>query len=148
MSESLVICIGNEGRGDDGVAHEVARRLGDLPDSARVLCATALDVSHAPDVAAAARLIVIDAIRRHEPAVTVESVAPGPHPRMGSHGLSPAELLTIARDLYDSAPSAWIVEVAAPQMGHSEGLSEIAREAARKAASRTREMLLEQPERG
>ncbi len=137
MDTTLIICIGNMARGDDGVAHRVARLLIDLPlpAGARVITTTDLDVAMAEDVARADLLLVVDALRRSSPPVTVEPLSPGPAVRPTGHTIDAPSLLALAEALYGRAPAATLVAVAAPEMGHAETLSETAEAASIEAAS-------------
>jgi hydrogenase maturation protease len=144
MSAVLIICVGNVARGDDGVGHEVARRLESLPDGAALLVETSLDVTHAAAVAEAERLIVVDAHRRDEPPVETWRVESGTTP-VGTHGLTVEALQGLAATLYGHAPEAWLVTVAAPQMGHGETLSETAERAAEAAAAEVLRLVADGP---
>lgn len=131
MVTPLVICIGNTARGDDGVAHSVARRLGPhvIDDRARVITAMDLDISMAEQIADAGLVVVVDAERRDSPAVRTTQVASGgPAPPSG-HGIDASSLLALAEALYGGRPAMWLVSLAAPQMGHSEHLSAVAKHA-------------------
>ena len=142
MTSTLIICIGNVARGDDGVAHAVAARLnaGRLPAGCSLLTAVGLDVAMAADVAEADRLVIVDAFRRSAPAVEVTALAPGTSAHSG-HGIDAPGLLAVARALYHARPEALLVSVAAPQMGHGEVLSTIAEAASEEAASTVRGLL-------
>ncbi len=137
VDTNLIICIGNTARGDDGAAHRVAdslRRRG-LPPGTRVITATSLDVTMVEDVARCAFLVVVDAVRRKTPAVAVDVVEPGPVSRPPGHTMDAQALLAFAASLYGRAPRANLVTIAAPQMGHTEHLSETAEAASEEAAS-------------
>lgn len=130
-----MICMGNEARGDDGIAHRVADLLEPrLPAGVRLLRVRQLDVVHAEQVAQADRVVLVDAERREEPPVRVTAVAPGPPPH-GAHALAPASLVGLAGALYGRAPHAVLVSVAAPLMGHSDELSPVATATAARAAA-------------
>lgn len=137
MNTALVICIGNVARGDDGVAHSVAELLGSQPPAGTILTvAVDLDVAMARDVAETGLLLIVDAERRSEPAVRVEPIPRGVSGRATGHGMDAPTLLALASSLYGSEPDeALVVSVAAPEMGHDEGLSPIAEAASREAAS-------------
>lgn len=145
MDTSLVICVGNAARGDDGVAHRVAQLLEDagLPEGTTLLTAIDLDVAMAQDVAAASCLVIVDAARRTDPAVATAPLAPGPASRPTGHAIDAASLLGIAEALYGSAPKATLVTVAAPSMEHSEHLSTCATAASNEAAAVVRLLLTE-----
>lgn len=141
----LVICIGNPGRRDDGVAHRVAERLNeptapDLPCQARVLALHQLDIALATDVSQAAGVVFVDAERRTEPAARVEPLEAGPGGR-SVHSIDPSGLLGLAQALYGRAPKAALVTVAGPEMAHGEGLSATAEAASEEAASLVRDTL-------
>lgn len=137
MNTILVVCIGNVARGDDGVAHAVARLLtkGDLSAETRIITLPDLDVALAEDVANAGLFILVDAARREGPPVVVEPLASAPASRHTGHGIDPGSLLALATSLWGRAPRAITVTVAAPLMGHGEELSATAEAASVEAAS-------------
>jgi len=132
---TLVICVGNVARGDDGVAHRVAELLSAaaLPVQIRLVTATGLDIAMAQDVSRASHLIVVDAERRDAPRVVVSALAPGTAAHSG-HAIDAPGLLAVAASLYAAAPPATLVSVAAPEMAHGEGLSAKAKAASEEAA--------------
>lgn len=136
MTATLIICIGNIARGDDGAAHRVAdlAEAAGLPAGTRLLRAVGLDVAMAADVADAEQLVIIDAQRRHAPAVEVERIRPGPAMRPTGHAIDAPSLLALSETLYGRTPPAWVLAVAAPEMGHGETLSETAMAACEEAA--------------
>lgn len=142
MGETLVICVGNEGRGDDGVARRVAGLLRDVPGIA-VLSATALDVAHAEAVSSAARVVFVDAERRSSPAVRVTPVVAGALSTSQTHGLDAAATLGLALALYGSAPEAYLVSLAAPDMGHGDAVSPAAETAIEECVSTVRDLVTE-----
>lgn len=131
----LVICIGNEARGDDGAAREVARRL----EGARgmlVLSAPQLDVTMAEDVSRARLVTFVDAERRDLPPVRADAVAKAPLTAGATtHALDPPGLLALAEALYGRVPPAEVISIAAPCMGHGTSLSSIASVAVREAVA-------------
>lgn len=119
--DALVVCIGNEARGDDGAGAEVARLLdGRLPAGARLLAVHQLDVALAADVAAASLVVFVDAERRGG-AVEVRDLAPGG--AATTHSISPGALLALAEALYGASPAARLVSVPASDLGHGTRLS-------------------------
>jgi hydrogenase maturation protease len=135
MTANLIIAIGNVARGDDGAAHHVASLLAEqgLPAATRMLTAVGLDVAMAADVADTDRLIIVDAVRRDAPAVTVEPLVAGTAAHSG-HSIDGPGLLAVTEALYGAAPEAIVVAVASPEMGHGEELSATARAASEEAA--------------
>jgi hydrogenase maturation protease len=144
MGNSLIVCIGNVARGDDGVAHAVYEQLLDSPpDRALLVCAVDLDVAMASDVAQTDLLIVVDAQRRSEPAVVLSQIPATASGRATGHGMDAPTLVSLASSLYGHTPKrAVVVSVAAPQMGHGVGLSRTARAASSEAARAVRELIL------
>lgn len=141
MPYTSVICIGNLVRGDDGVAHRVADLIEDrLPAGVELTRVAQLDVDLSDDFADVTRVVFVDAERRGAPAVDVRPVEAEPAGEYG-HALSPGHLLDIAFALYASRPSAVLVTVAAPEMGHSDTLSETAEAASIEAASEVLRLL-------
>lgn len=141
MPGSLVICVGNVARGDDGVAHRVAALLdGRLPAETRLVTATQLDIAMADEVCEAAVAVFVDAERRGSPPVEVRPVEAEPHGEFG-HALSPGHFLDIAYSLYGARPLAWLVSVAGPEMAHGEGLSPTAATAAEAAVAEVLKLL-------
>ncbi len=136
MPTPLVICIGNVARGDDGVAHAVAeelKRTGEIPTSC-IVTATDLDITMAADIAGSSRVVIVDAVRRDDPPVAISRIHPGQTPRPTGHCIDAESLLALAVVLYGHAPETSLISVAAPDMGHSETLSDVARAASREAA--------------
>jgi len=141
MRHPLVICIGNNARGDDGVGRRVARLLAENPaGNAEIVSAPQLDVIMTEQVAGASRVIFVDAERREEPAVRVDSLTPDTA-HTNAHALDPAGLLALAATLYDAHPDATVLSVAGPEMGHDEGLSDTAEAASEEAASVVQSLL-------
>jgi len=140
MGIVLVICIGNVARGDDGVAHTVALTVRERVRTSEgshveIVTATGLDIAMAADVATAERLVLVDAERRDAPPVTTAPILPGPPGGPTGHAIDAPALLSLAAALYGAAPPATLVSVAAPEMGHAEGLSATAEAASIEAAS-------------
>lgn len=125
----LVIAFGNDLRGDDGVAHHVARRL--LRTSAfagAVHCVHQLTPDLAETIAGAERVCFVDArepdgaadVMMLQIAVDVRS------PSLG-HAVSPGTLLALCDALYGRAPQAWLVTLPTQNFDYGEELSPVAR---------------------
>lgn len=135
MTKTLVLCIGNKSRGDDGVARRVAELIEDhIEPDVSLVSQPQLDVVLAEDVAAASAVVFVDAERRTTPPVTVSEVIPD---IAGSnvHSLDPAGLLSLAHVLYGRLTPALLVSVAAPNMEHGDSLTATAEAASHQAAS-------------
>lgn len=132
--KTLVICYGNKSRGDDGAGRLVGEILAErLPEGVALLNEPQLDVVMAEDIAHARTVVFVDAERRESPAVTVDNVTPGTA-GTHAHSVDPPGLLSLAETLYSRAPRALLVSIAAPEMGHAEGLTNTARAASEEAA--------------
>ncbi|HEX9093573.1 MAG TPA: hydrogenase maturation protease [Coriobacteriia bacterium] len=129
----LIICMGNEERGDDGAGLEVARNLkGRLPAGVRLLVPGPLDVTLAEELQDASRVIFVDADQRLRDPCEVRAVVDASD-AIDAHALSPEALLATARALYDARPAATLVCVRASETGHGRGLTPQARAAANEA---------------
>lgn len=138
---ALVICIGNKARGDDGAARLTGELLAtQLAGAAEVINEPQLDVTMAENISRAELVVFVDAQRRSEPAVAVESVESRPAADY-SHALDPGGLIALAAALYAVRPKALLVSIAAPEMDHRESLSHTARHAATEAARTVIELL-------
>lgn len=111
----LVICYGNDLRGDDGVGPVAAAamaadvRFADVT----VLSAHQLTPELADDVAGASRLVVVDAICDDNPpgTVNVTPIAAETGDSSLTHHVSPGTLLGLVQVLHGSTPAATAVTV-------------------------------------
>jgi hydrogenase maturation protease len=143
MRPILVIACGNPLRGDDGVAWEVARALGDSALAAgggeiEILAVHQLTPELADGVSRAETVIFVDAgvdagarageILLRE--VEVESAAASAIRSEISHSVGPAELMAVAREIYARAPAnAFLLTINGGAFEICEMLSEPARRA-------------------
>lgn len=118
----LVIGIGNVLRGDDGVGPWLARRVGGR-------CVHALTPELALELKGLAHLLFVDACRTSQrPRLRPLSSAAGPAVSLGSHGLTPLELLAMGRLLHGRAPEAHLLLVPARVFDHGTTLSPAVRQ--------------------
>ena len=130
METTFIVCIGNKARGDDGVARRVAELLeGRLPEHIGLLSAPQLDIVLTERVAEADRVVFVDAERRPGPPAQWATLEPSAA-KSNAHALDPAGLLALVQVLYAARPEALLLSLAAPEMGHGEGLSPVAEESA------------------
>jgi hydrogenase maturation protease len=135
----LVLCVGNPARGDDGAGARVAGLLaGRVSAGVRVLAVHQLDLALAADVAAANRVVFVDAERRGGGVEAYPIAASG---EATTHTLSPGALLALTAALYDARPAAFLVSVPAGAMPHAEARSERTEAACEDAASLVLELL-------
>jgi hydrogenase maturation protease len=130
MPRTLVICIGNTLRCDDGFAWHVADALIDPADEAlRVLKVLQLTPELAEAISAVDMVIFVDAAAHGEPgALTCEPITISESDLRYSHDFTPATLVQMANTLYGHQPKAILICVAGKVFEHGESLSpEIAR---------------------
>lgn len=129
-SHTLVLAWGNSGRLDDGLGPAFAAAFAETPrPGVRVLCDYQVQVEHAWDIAQVKRVVFVDASRNGpEPFSFEPVVAAGTVVRFSSHALSPEAALTLARDLFERTPEAWLLGIRGYEFdGFGEGLSPAAR---------------------
>jgi hydrogenase maturation protease len=124
----LVIGLGNPLRGDDAAGPAVARRIAaDRLPGVRVIEAAGLLPELAADLAAAGRVIFVDAAA-DATAVAAQAI----EPRAGhalDHALRPATLLALAQLAFGHAPPAVLVTLPARDFGLGRPLSRATRRA-------------------
>jgi Ni,Fe-hydrogenase maturation factor len=120
---TLAISIGNRLRGDDAVAHIIAAQLNGIPTRE----VHQLTPEIAPDLAGLDLVIFIDAdIEAKVP--TIDPLPPPAATRL-THVLTPAEVVHLARTLYNFTGQAYLCRVPASHFDR-EGLSPAGRSAA------------------
>jgi hydrogenase maturation protease len=132
----LVIGYGNELRRDDAAGPLAAREVASwrLP-GVEAVAAHSLTPEMAEHLSRAERAVFLDAsVGAH---VEVCGVEPARAPALG-HTSGPGWLLALARGVYGRCPPAWLVTVPAADLGHGEGLSEVARAGVREALAEVR----------
>jgi hydrogenase maturation protease len=126
---ALVIGVGNALRGDDALGwHAVARlRADDRLAGARVVWHHQLTPELAHDVAAASRVVIVDAQTGIAPGTLAirRLDQPGGGGDVLSHHVAPEGLLALARELFGAAPEAWIVGVGVEGLGLGDPLSPV-----------------------
>jgi len=127
---TLLLAWGNPGRRDDGLGPALAaaaERFGMTGLTIEV--GYQLQIEDAETLARFPRVVFADADRGGAAPFRFERLAPA---RSGlgfsSHGLSPAALLALARDLFGARPEAWLLGIRGRDFdGFGEGLSAPAR---------------------
>lgn len=128
---TLVLGWGNPGRLDDGLGPALARRVEShhLPG---VVVGTGyqLQVEDAADLRDFDRVIFVDADRSGAEPFEARTIGPtSSGVGFSSHSVTPGALLSIARDLFDAEPEAWLVGVRGYEFDEfGEGLSPRAEE--------------------
>lgn len=129
MTGLLLIGFGNPGRGDDGLGPALARRIAAhaLPD-VTVDIDYQLSVDHALAVSAAATVIFADAALDATDPFYLRPVTDDAT-TLGSHAVTPAAVLSLARLLFDARPAGFILGLRGASFGQiAEGLSPTAEE--------------------
>lgn len=124
MNPVLVIGYGNTLRGDDGAGVITAGRARDLVEGVDVITAHQLNPEHAEAVAEHPCVIFVDAsVERHTLGLTILTAARGSS-TSGTHAVSPAGILSLAREVYGRAPErALFLEIPALSMEFGDGLT-------------------------
>lgn len=124
----LVIGIGNTLRRDDGAGWLFAQALADELRMAGAEVDLILQHQLTPELAefaaeqAPQHLVFVDASTAVDE-VALTAIAPGPGAAPVSHHLTPATILAIAHRLYGVSGRGWLVQLAARDLEHGEGLS-------------------------
>lgn len=138
----LVIGYGNTLRQDDAAGPLVAERIGTLGISGvRAIACPLLAPELAAEMAEAVSVVFVDATTDATREVELVPLAPGDSGRVATHALTPQTLLALAREVYGSAPSAWLLKVPAEDFGHGEGLSALARRGVEAAVGEVRTLV-------
>ena len=129
----LIIGYGNPLRGDDGIGCVVAERLlaqGHM-QGLEVIFAHQLTPDLAEPLSRATLAIFVDAASNVVPGKIIAHAVRPDVPRNGifGHHLTPAELLSYARVVFERAPYAWLISVGGEQWDICEELSEPVRAA-------------------
>jgi len=110
---TLVIALGNPGRGDDALGPRLAARLEALaPPGVECLTDFQLQVEYVLDLAGRRRVIFIDASVSAAPPFELFRLTASPDPSYSTHAMSPAALLATYRQHYGEAPPpAWVLAI-------------------------------------
>ena len=128
MNRILVIASGNPLRGDDGVGWHVAEALRQEPRTFGLAVKTVQQLTPelADEISQAEIVIFVDAAEsQQQGSVAVVPLEQSPQSTAPfTHSLTPAALLSLARELYGKAPDkAFLVTVGASELDLSEELS-------------------------
>lgn len=124
----LLFAIGNSGREDDGLGWAFAaevERLDLFPGE--VIYCYQLQVEDAERVSRAEKVFFVDASKRELPeGYKWEKVMPFATFEFSTHAISPASVLYLASELYESEPEAWGLWIEGQNWELRNGLSEAA----------------------
>ncbi len=139
----LVIGIGNDWRGDDGLGPRVVDALAARPDL-ETMTVHQLVPELAERVQRVERVLFVDAAVGTE-TVCLQRVEPGPHRGLG-HACSPDALLDWTVLAYEHAPEAWLLSIPGVTFDPGTGLSQQAEDRVPEAVARIEAWLSKQPQ--
>jgi hydrogenase maturation protease len=154
--KTLIIGIGNPGRGDDGLGPALVERLAGaapetIPEGAVVAAADGaadavwkyqLNIEDAALIGDYERVVFADASAAADPGdVSLEPLEPSPAIAFTTHELPPASVLALCQDLYDRTPQAWLLAVGGSSWDLGQGLSDRARTGLLRAETLLRDRL-------
>lgn len=133
---TLIFCIGNNGRQDDGLAWAVAEALEqESAFAGHIHCRYHLQVEDAELLSKADRVVFVDAFKGALPdGFAWEKIGPSAEFEFTTHALSPAAVLYLSKVLYGKTPeSAWCLLLEGEKWGFETGLSKRAQDHLNKA---------------
>lgn len=134
MTRVLVLAAGNEMRGDDAAGPALVSYVERLAvPGVRTVFDFQFQVEHAVDVAAADLALFIDAHVSQLRPVVFSSLDACAAPLPGTHALSPAEVLGVARQLGLAVPPVFVLSVAGSTFELGAGMSAGTRQACSQA---------------
>jgi hydrogenase maturation protease len=121
----LVLAYGNPGRRDDGLGPALAAALEDLHlPGVTIDSDYQLTVEHAADVAEHDVVVFADAACTGPEPFSFARIAPQAAVGFGTHSVSPAAVLALARDLFGRTPAAYVLGIRGYEFNaFGEGLS-------------------------
>lgn len=125
MPRTLVICIGNTLRCDDGFAWRVADGLAHPQDKdLHVIKVLQLTPEMVEAISSVEQVIFVDAAAHGEPGtLSCDPVTSSESDLRYSHDFTPATLIHMAKALYGCEPKAFLICAAGKVFGHGESLS-------------------------
>lgn len=128
MKNILLICIGNNGRGDDGLGWAFADRLkGD--DRFDIAYRYQLQVEDAELISGYDQVWFVDATHQTtEEGFECKGIWGVGHFSYTTHALHPGAVLQLCHQIYKRHPEAWVMGISGEEFELGKGLSEEARE--------------------
>ncbi|MBT9584638.1 hydrogenase maturation protease [bacterium] len=135
----LLIGYGNELRGDDGAAWELARRAALV--GWKTLCVVQLTPELAETVSQFDQVVFVDAT--HEPGpLGWQLIKPKAGQEWPIHSGEPGRLLGLCQSLYGKSPKGWIMTLPGEDFGYRLGLSEFSQASVVEGLERLRKVRL------
>ncbi len=124
MAGSLIIAFGNPLRCDDGLAWRAAEELSHLALHARIMRCHELTPDLALPVSEASTVVFVDAARDGDPGTLKgRPLHPEKQSSAFSHEFSPGSILSLAHELYNARPKAFVISICGECFDHGEKLS-------------------------
>ena len=127
MNTTLLVCIGNIGRGDDGLGWAFADRLQGV-DSLDIVCRYQLQVEDAELISHYPQVWFVDASHRDSPGgFECETLGTEGQFSFTTHSLHPSAVLQLCEQVFRQKPDARLLAISGAAFGLGQGLSESAR---------------------
>ena len=111
-SDTLILGWGNPGRGDDGLGPEFVRAMAGLEIPGVATDSDyQLQVEDAAEIAGYQRVLFVDADRGGAEPFWLDRQRPDGSLAFSTHSVTPGAILTLARDLFQAEPEAWILGI-------------------------------------
>jgi hydrogenase maturation protease len=139
----LVIGYGNELRGDDGVGPKTAMAVSEwhFPGVHTMVCHQLTPDLAAP-IAAAQRVVFVDATADSTGSVELRELAPAGTPQTMEHSANPSFLLGLTKEVFGRSPAAFLLTIPTQSMAFGEELSTQAIEGMQVAVEKIRSLAL------
>lgn len=138
--KTLIIGIGNPGRGDDGLGPALVERLAGMaaetmpegsvtetPEGPAVVWKYQLNIEDAGLIKDFDHVVFADAALKEGEPPTLKAITPAASMTFTTHELFPAAVLALSEELYDRAPRAFLLSMRGFSWDPAEGLSDGAR---------------------
>jgi hydrogenase maturation protease len=124
----LLHAFGNSGRGDDGLGNEFISRIEQWIEknnlhSIDTESSFQLNIEHAAGMADHDIVIFVDASKADIPSYSFDQVFSKSQYSFTSHSISPSILLSVCKELYDSSPLVYLLQIKGYQWEFGAGLS-------------------------
>lgn len=137
----LVIGYGNELRSDDGVGPKVAAAVTEWNSTGiRALPCHQLTPELAEPIASAKQVVFVDAAAASAGCVQLRQLDPIDGAEVMTHSADPRWLLSLAKQVFGSCPTAWSLSIPTENLGFGEELSSLARKGLKDALDKIRSM--------
>ena len=129
-NELVILGIGNDSRGDDGLGWAFLDALKDDPEvKAPLFYRYQLQPEDADAIAEAKTVVFVDATKdKLETGFLWDPVLPERQPQVFSHWLPPSAVLGLCKEVFGTCPDAFVLSISGEQWELGQGLSLAARE--------------------